>query len=85
VRRQPKLLARPARKELCSLQTEVRELAVRRNSAFRLFVASRSVAIDSAQRELWWELVWIDQEYRCAVRRLAQFCTEHRNALHSFT
>ena len=26
------------------------------------------------------EFAWLDQEYRYAVRRLAQFCTEHRDA-----
>jgi hypothetical protein len=76
----PKLLSRRALEELGSLQASVRELAQGRNMAFRIFAASRFVAIASAQREFWLEFAWLDQEYRYAVRRLAQFCTEHRNA-----
>ncbi len=41
-------------------------------------MASRNTPPPSAQREFWLEFAWIDQEYRVAVRRLAQFCTEHR-------
>jgi hypothetical protein len=76
----PKLLSRRALEELGSLQTSVRELAQGRNMAFRIFAASRFVAIASAQRELWLEFAWLDQEYRYAVRRLGLFCREHRNA-----
>jgi hypothetical protein len=76
----PKLLSRRALEELGSLQASVRELAQGRNMAFRIFTASRFVAIASAQREFWLEFAWLDQEYRYAVRRLAQFCREHRNA-----
>ena len=78
VRKPPKLLPRAAQEELNSLQTNLRELTMRRNAAFRIFATSRSVAIDSAQREFWLELAWLDQEYRYAVRRLAQFCVERR-------
>ena len=76
----PKLLSRRALEELGSLQASVRELAQGRNAAFRIFTASRYVAIASAQREFWFEFAWLDQEYRYAVRQLAQFCLEHRNA-----
>ncbi len=76
----PKLLSRRALEELGSLQSTVRQLAQGRNLAFRIFTASRFVAIASAQREFWLEFSWLDQEYRVAVRRLAQFCTDHRNA-----
>ena len=76
----PKLLSRRTLEELGSLQSRVRELATGRNMAFRILAASRFVAIASAQREFWLEFSWLDQEYRVAVRRLAQFCTEHRNA-----
>ena len=48
--------------------------------AFRIFAASRFVAIASAQREFWLEFAWLDHEYRYAVRNLARFCSEHRNA-----
>lgn len=47
--------------------------------AIRILVASRFVAIASAQREFWLEFAWLDQEYRFAVRNLARFCLEHRN------
>jgi hypothetical protein len=30
-----------------------------------------------AQREFWLEFSWIDQEYRAAVRKLAQFCLRY--------
>jgi hypothetical protein len=66
--------------QLGQLQLSVRRLSTDRNTAFRMFTASRSVAIASAQREFWLEFSWLDQEYRVAVRRLAQFCTQHRNA-----
>jgi hypothetical protein len=43
-----------------------------------MFLASRNTTTAIAQREFWLEFAWVDQEYRIAVRRLAQFCTEHR-------
>jgi hypothetical protein len=76
----PKLLSRRALEQLGELQTLVRQLCADRNAALRIFTASRFVAIASAQRELWLEYAWLDQEYRMAVHRLAQFCTQHRNA-----
>ena len=77
----PKLLSRRALDELGELQAQVRKLSTERNAALRIFTASRSVAIASAQRELWLEFSWVDQEYRVAVRRLARFCVDYRNAL----
>ena len=76
----PKLLSRRALDELGELQALVRKLSTDRNAALRMFTASRSVAIASAQREFWLEFAWLDQEYRVAVRRLARFCVEHRHA-----
>jgi len=76
----PKLLSRRALDELGELQGLVRKLSTDRNAALRMFTASRSVAIASAQREFWLEFAWLDQEYRVAVRRLARFCVEHRHA-----
>jgi hypothetical protein len=76
----PKLLSRRALEELGELQNLVRKLSADRNTALRIFVASRFVAIKSAQREFWLEFSWLDQEYRVAVRRLARFCLEHRHA-----
>jgi hypothetical protein len=75
----PKLLSRRALDELGELQSLVRRLSADRNAALRIVTASRFVAIASAQREFWLEFAWLDQEYRAAVRRLAQFCTEHRD------
>ena len=77
----PRLLSRRALEELGSLQSAVRELSHTRSMALRIFVASRFVAIVSAQREFWLEFAWLDQEYRVAVRRLAQFCHDHRDVL----
>lgn len=51
-----------------------------RNQALRIFVASRNVTTAMTQREYWLEFSWLDQEYREAVRRLAQFCREHDRA-----
>lgn len=64
--------------ELGALQNAMRSLASARNSAMRIFSASRSAAVPSAQYEFWLEFAWLDQEYRVAVRRLAQFCVSHR-------
>ena len=74
-----KLLSRRALDQLGSLQASVQELAVHRNTALRMFMASRSTTTAMAQREFWLEFAWADQEYRIAVRRLAQFCTDHRS------
>jgi hypothetical protein len=70
-------LSRRALEELGSLQTNVHELAGPRCTALRIFLASRNVTTALAQREFWLEFSWIDQEYRAAVRRLAQFCADH--------
>ena len=74
----PKILTRRAVVELSALQASVHELGTHRNAALRLFMASRSATTLLAQREFWLEFSWIDQEYRAAVRRLAQFCAAHR-------
>jgi hypothetical protein len=72
-----KLLSRRALDQLGTLQATVQELAAHRNTALRMFVASRHTTTSVAQREFWLEFAWVDQEYRIAVRRLAQFCSEH--------
>jgi len=69
-------LSRRARARLGLLQTSVCKLASQRNEALRLFVASRHATTPSAQREFWLEFSWLDQEYRAAVYRLAEFCRE---------
>jgi hypothetical protein len=73
-----KLLSRRALDQLGNLQASVQELATHRNTALRMFMASRNTTTPVAQREFWFEFAWVDQEYRIAVRRLAQFCNEHR-------
>ena len=69
-------LSRRARARLGFLQASVCKLAAQRNEALRLFVASRHATTPAAQREFWLEFSWLDQEYRAAVHRLAQFCRE---------
>jgi hypothetical protein len=75
-----KLLSRRTLEQLGALQASVQELATQRNTALRMFIASRNTTTPIAQREFWLEFSWLDQEYRVAVRRLAQFCTEHRDS-----
>jgi hypothetical protein len=74
-----KLLSRRALDKLGTLQASVQELATHRNTALRMFIASRNTTTAMAQREFWLEFTWIDSEYRIAVRRLAQFCTDHQD------
>lgn len=69
-------LSRRAKARLGSLQTNVSKLAVQRNEALRLFLASCQATTQAAQREFWLEFSWLDQEYRAAVHRLAEFCRE---------
>jgi hypothetical protein len=72
-----RVLSRRAFGELGALEAHVQELGTHRREALRLFVASRNATTEVAQREFWLEFSWIDQEYRVAVRRLAEFCDEH--------
>ena len=74
-----KLLSRRALDQLGTLQANLQELATHRNTALRMFMASRNTTTPVAQREFWLEFSWVDSEYRIAVRKLAQFCTEHRS------
>jgi hypothetical protein len=75
-----RFLTRRALGELGALQASVHELGTHRNTALRMFVASRYAATAMAQRDFWLEFAWADQEYRIAVRRLAQFCADHRDS-----
>ena len=75
-----RFLSRRALEELGALQATVHELGVHRNAALRIFVASRHATTALAQRDFWLEFAWADQEYRIAVRRLAQFCADHRDS-----
>jgi hypothetical protein len=72
-----KLLSRRALEELGALQDAMQELAAHRNTALRMFITSRNTTTPMAQREFWLEFSWIDQEYRAAVRKLAQFCLRY--------
>jgi hypothetical protein len=74
-----KLLSRRALEELGDLQDAMQELAVHRNTALRMLMTSRNSTTPIAQREFWLEFSWIDQEYRAAVRKLAQFCLRYRH------
>ena len=76
--RSVRILSRRALEELNALQASVHALGGERNAALRMFVASRHSTTPIAQHEFWLEFSWLDQEYRAAVRRLAQFCMEHR-------
>lgn len=62
------------------LQSSVCKLAVQRNEALRLFIASRHATTPAAQREFWLEFSWVDQEYRAAVHQLAEFCRQRLSA-----
>jgi len=69
-------LSRRARTRLGLLQASVSKLAAQRNEALRLFIASRHATTPASQREFWLEFSWVDQEYRAAVHRLAEFCRQ---------
>ena len=71
-------LSRRALGELGRLQAGMQTLALSRNTAMRLLVASRRATTPPAQREFWLEFTRRDREYRAAVCRLRQFCLEHR-------
>ena len=77
--RAPGVLTRRALSELGELQEAVQRHRAQRDAALRLLTASRQAATDVAQREFWFEFVWADQEYRVAVRHLAEFCVRHRD------
>ena len=80
-----KPLSRRTLDELGTLQASMQELAAHRDTALRMFMASRNTTTAKAQREFWLEFGWVDQEYRIAVRRLAQFCAAHRDGVGSNT
>jgi len=71
-----KILSRRTIGALGVLEASVQELGTHRSEALRLFLASRNATTLMAQREFWLEFSWVDQEYRAAVRRLAEFCAE---------
>jgi hypothetical protein len=73
------LLSRRALEELGALQDAMQDLAALRNAAMRMFITSRNSTTRVAQQEFWLEFSWIDQEYRAAVRKLAQFCERYRD------
>ena len=74
-----RILSRRALEELAALQASVHALGASRNAALRMFVASRHSTTTVAQHEFWLEFSWLDQEYRAAVRQLAQFCQLHKD------
>jgi hypothetical protein len=76
-----RLLSTRARAELWRCQATLRATAEERRAALRVLLASRHTVIGPAQRELWQEFSYIDQEYRFAVLQLADFCNDHTNRL----
>jgi len=72
-----KILSRRTIGALGALEASVQELGSHRSTALRVFIASRNATTLVAQHEFWLEFSWIDQEYRVAVRRLAEFCAAH--------
>ena len=74
------ILSRRSMAKLRALQSGVLELAANRNKVLRMFIASRHATTQDAQRELWLEFSWADQEYRSAVHDLAIFCQASRRA-----
>jgi hypothetical protein len=72
-----KLLSTRARSELWKLQRAVRSAAEERNNVIRILLTSRSALTVGAQRDLWLEFSWVDQEYRICVIQLSAFCTKH--------
>jgi hypothetical protein len=74
-----RILSRRALEELSALQATVHARGPPRNAALRTFVASRQSTTPIAQHQFWLEFSWLDQEYRAAVRRLAQFCHLHKD------
>jgi hypothetical protein len=78
-RRTVGILSRRALEKLSALQATVHALGPPRNAAPRMFLASRHSTTPIAQHEFWLEFCWLDQEYRAAVRGLAQFCRLHRD------
>jgi hypothetical protein len=72
-----KLLSTRARAELWKLQAAMRHAAEERNKVARVLLTSRSVLTAQAQRDLWLEFAWVDQEYRFTVSQLVQFCSRH--------
>ena len=75
------ILSRRALQELSMLQARLRRVSGLRRTALRILLASRRVTTAVAQREFWLEFFRLDQEYRAAVRRLAQFCAAHAEPL----
>ncbi len=71
------VLSSRARTRLWSLQAAARRAADDRRVAVRLLLASRYAATRSAQREFWFEFALIHEEYRAAMRALAEFCAKH--------
>jgi hypothetical protein len=71
--------SRLALQELSALQDRVHALGGPRNAALRRLVASRHSTTSTAQHGFWLEFSWLDQEYRAAVRRLAEFCRERKD------
>jgi hypothetical protein len=71
------VLSNRARAKLWVLQVATNRVAEERRVAVRMLLASRRAATHSAQREYWLEFAVIHEEYRAAMRALAEFCEKH--------
>lgn len=67
-------ITRKALRQLGTLQAEMIEREAERTAALRMLLASRAVTTPPVQREYFFEFVWLDQDYRVAVKRVADFC-----------
>jgi hypothetical protein len=72
-----KLLSTRARAELWKLQAVLHKVADERNGLLKVLLDSPGVLTPGAQRELWLEFSWLDQEYRFCVAQLVAFCEKH--------
>jgi hypothetical protein len=69
-----------SRRQLADLQAKLRTAARERELALRIVTASRDTTTASAQAEFWMEYVWLDEEYRYALRMLVDYCAKSRNS-----
>ncbi len=73
-------LTRDARRELSALQDEVHRRRVERDAVLRRFNTARVSTTPAAQPDFWLEFIWVNQEYRFAVRQLADHCVQLRDS-----
>ena len=72
-----KLLSTRTRARLWKLQDAVRHAATEREKVLKVLLNAREALAMEARREMLLEFSCVDQEYRCAVSRLASFVEKH--------